>query len=171
MMKYFLFIPIVLIGLCSSAQEKKKASVNPLTFNLFLNGLLTHSVDEINAVDAHAMKNVVFLDARESIEFNVSHIPNAKHIGYKKFDSTYVANTFDKNQTYIVYCSIGYRSEKIAEQLKAMGFTQVYNLFGGIFDWVNNELPIVDSESKATKKVHAYDKKWGIWLKKGEKVY
>ena len=45
------------------------------------------------------------------------------------------------------------------------------NLRGGIFDWVNMGYPVYDKEGNETQKIHAYDKSWGKWLIKGEKVY
>jgi predicted sulfurtransferase len=75
-----------------------------------------------------------------------------------------------KDTPIIVYCSVGYRSEKVAEQIIAAGYTQVSNLYGGIFEWVNEEQPVYDTKGK-TQKVHAYNKVWGVWLRKGKKVY
>ena len=77
----------------------------------------------------------------------------------------------DKETTIVVYCSVGYRSEKVGERLKKAGFKKVLNLYGGIFDWVNKGFPVYDNSGNQTKKVHAYDKSWGKWLTKGEKIY
>ena len=76
-----------------------------------------------------------------------------------------------KNSRIIVYCSVGYRSERIGEQLLANGYSNVTNLYGGIFEWVNSDYPVVDTNNVKTNKVHAYSKLWGKWLKNGEKVY
>ncbi len=48
----------------------------------------------------------------------------------------------------VVYCSVGYRSEKIAEKLKAAGYKNVFNLYGGIFEWENQNLPVYDSNGE-----------------------
>ena len=71
----------------------------------------------------------------------------------------------------MVYCSIGIRSEDISEKLKKAGYTNVYNLYGGIFEWKNRNYPVVNPENEVTEKVHAYSKQWGQWLHKGKKVY
>jgi predicted sulfurtransferase len=52
------------------------------------------------------------------------------------------------------------RSEQIAEKLLAMGFTAVWNLYGGIFSWANNGNALVDHNQQATQKVHGFDKNW-----------
>ena len=116
--------------------------------------------------------SVVILDAREMKEFEVSHIASAKHVGYNRFSSEDIsADILNKNTTIVVYCSLGIRSEDIGENLKKEGFTNVKNLYGGIFEWKNSDFPIIDSEGKDTENVHIYSKFWGNWLKNGKKVY
>jgi predicted sulfurtransferase len=70
-----------------------------------------------------------------------------------------------------VYCSIGKRSESITQKLSKAGYGNVSNLYGGIFEWVNQGNGVVDVNNKQTNKIHAYGKFWGQWLHKGEKVY
>ena len=111
----------------------------------------------------------VIIDTRSPEEYKVSHIPGAIFINYNKFNKRMV-DSIDRKQPVVVYCSVGYRSEKIGEKLQAMGFTEVYNLYGGIFDWKNNDRKVVNS-SGATDSVHTYNKNWSKWLKKGIKVY
>lgn len=121
-----------------------------------------------------AMPNTeaILLDSRELIEYETSHLKNAIHVGYDKFDIKTVTNQItDKSEAIVVYCSIGVRSEDIAEQLKKKGYTNVFNLFGGIFEWKNNNFPVFNSEEKETEEVHAYSKAWGKWLLKGIKIY
>ena len=114
----------------------------------------------------------VVLDAREAQEYQVSKIENALHIGYENFDLNKLRDLIsDKNTTLIVYCSVGVRSGKIAEKLIANGYTSVYNLYGGILDWVNKGYPVYDDNKKRTEKVHVFSKKWGVYLSKGKKVY
>lgn len=110
------------------------------------------------------------LDAREASEYEVSHLKQAKFVGYDNFNLKKTKKILDKDKPVVVYCSIGYRSEKVAEKLQAQGF-EVYNLYGGIFEWKNTNNRIIDSTGNATEKVHCFDKIWGVWLEKGEKVY
>lgn len=112
------------------------------------------------------------LDAREREEFEVSHLKDAHFIGYTNFDTSEFSETFpDKHATYVVYCSVGVRSEKIGKKLIDMGYTDVKNLSGGIFKWVNEGYDIVDMNGQKTQKVHAYNRFWGLLLNKGSKVY
>ena len=146
------------------------AQVESKTYQVLLNGLLSHTVDEISVQEAIELENAVFVDSREMREYEVSHISNALFVGYDSLDLSPLQKV-DKNKPIIIYCSVGYRSEKVAEKMKALGFTQVYNLYGGIFEWKNQNYPVVDLEGKETNQVHAYNRVWGIWLNKGEKVY
>lgn len=127
------------------------------------------TVQELKKVES-TKKPLLILDAREKVEYNASHIQNAKYVGYDKFKMSALKGV-DKSTTVVIYCSVGYRSEKIGEKLKKAGYTKVMNLQGGIFDWVNNGYPVYDNSGDETQKVHAYDKSWGKWLTKGEKVY
>lgn len=138
-------------------------------FNLTLKTLLSHTVTEISVPEA-VEANALFMDAREWNEYTVSHIKNSLFVGYENFRSDSLAS-IKKDQKIIVYCSVGYRSEKISEKLMDAGFTDVSNLVGGIFEWVNQGHSIVDSRENTTQNIHAYNKTWGVWLNKGNKVY
>jgi len=119
-----------------------------------------------------AKTDVILLDARELSEYKISHLQDAIHVGYDYFDVTTVTkNITDKSSKIVVYCSLGVRSEVIAENLKNEGYTNVYNLFGGIFEWKNNDLEVYSDENKPTENVHAFSEKWSQWLLKGIKIY
>lgn len=115
--------------------------------------------------------DAIILDARELNEFEVSHLKNGIHVGYDDFKIATITETLkDKTATIVVYCSLGIRSETIAEQLKKEGYTNVFNLFGGIFEWKNNNFKVYNAKGE-TENVHAYSKTWGKWLLKGNKIY
>ncbi|WP_375584502.1 rhodanese-like domain-containing protein [Cyclobacterium xiamenense] len=116
------------------------------------------------------LEEAVLLDTREREEYSVSHLPGAQWVGYETFTMESVTGV-SKEDTIVVYCSIGARSQEIGKKLKAAGYERVYNLYGGIFHWVNEENPVVAPDSIPTDRVHTYNKVWGIWLTKGEKVY
>lgn len=110
---------------------------------------------------ADLKRDYIFLDAREKSEFEVSHIKDAINVGYKSFDLKKL--NLDKKKTFVVYCSIGYRSGKIAAILAESGF-DVYNLYGGIFNWVNNQQPIFNIKGEV-KVIHSYSKNWSEYIK------
>ena len=122
-------------------------------------------------VDIQNNPSIVLLDTREKKEFEVSHIKGALYAGYKNFNLQKVSkNIKSKDTQIIVYCSLGVRSEDIAEILQKAGYTNIKNLYGGIFNWKNNNLPLVNKQQKQTDSVHVYSKQWEKWLTKGVKV-
>ena len=146
-------------------------TIQNLDYKQVVDNLLEHSVPEINVKQALLLQNkqpVYFLDARTPREYQVSHLKNSKWIGYKRFKKQHVSN-IPKDKTVIVYCSVGYRSEKITEQLQKLGFEHVFNLYGGIFEWINQEQPIFQG-GKKTDSIHVYNYYWGRWVKKGKKT-
>ncbi len=121
---------------------------------------------------AAAKQNYILLDTRKIDEFQVSHLEGAIWVGFEEFDENQVVSKLaNKNAEIVVYCSVGVRSEQIGEKLKKLGYTQVRNLYGGIFAWKNAGYPVVDLQGAETDKVHAFDQHWGKLLTKGEKVY
>ncbi|WP_298530661.1 rhodanese-like domain-containing protein [uncultured Algibacter sp.] len=125
-------------------------------------------------VDSLANKEstYVLLDSREKQEYETSHIKDAIFVGYDFFNLDSITKQLpDRNTDIIVYCSLGIRSEDIAEQLKKVGYVNVMNLYGGIFEWKNNDLPVYNMSEKETDSIHTFSKAWSKWLKKGVKVY
>lgn len=169
---YQYFLTALMIGLCANDLWAQQKTLNP-KFEQRIEQLIDNSVPTISCERLQQKMNtpnLVLLDARESQEYNISHLKGAQWVGYNTFEAASVQDV-PKDAIIVVYCSIGYRSEKIGEQLKALGYNRVYNLYGGIFEWTNREFPMVDNEEKDTHRVHAYDRNWGQWLDKGDKVY
>lgn len=52
-------------------------------------------------------------------------------------------NEMDKNAATVFYCQMGGRSAQAAAFAAANGFSDVYNLQGGIIAWANAGLPLV----------------------------
>ena len=164
-----LFIVAVCLSI-GSLQAEAQRKVASGSFNTLLKMMLNHNVKEITVPEVISRKNVIFLDAREKNEYDVSHIKNAFFVGYKNFNVVSLQN-LAKGAELIVYCSIGKRSEDITQKLNKAGYTNVKNLYGGIFEWVNQGNEVVDTNNNKTSKVHVYGRLWGQWLNKGEKVY
>ena len=158
-----IFLLILLISFNSFSQKSLKKLLKKYN---------TESVKYAYIDKTKVNSNVVLLDARELKEFKVSHIKNAIHVGYDNFNLKETTSKLaDKNATIIVYCSVGIRSEDIAEKLQKAGYKNVFNLFGGIFEWKNKQNVVVDTNNNPTEKVHTFSKEWSKWLKKGIKVY
>ena len=131
---------------------------------------LSHTVDFISPKELAKIKGQSFvLDTREQEEYDISHIPNAHQTSYTDFDiQPYLS--LPRDTTIVVYCSIGYRSEKIGEKLQKAGFTKVFNLYGSLFEWANQDFPLENAEGSITNEVHTYNKKWSQWVDNDGKI-
>ena len=73
------------------------------------------------------------LDVREQWEVAQGMIPGARHIPMnsipKRFDEV------PRDQTVVVYCAAGVRSDTVAAYLLQIGYANVLNLDGGIGAW------------------------------------
>ncbi|WP_462247846.1 rhodanese-like domain-containing protein [Ekhidna sp.] len=147
------------------------AACGQKTYDEKLESLYKYTVPLIKADSLNDRLNeVVILDTRAEEEFQVSHIEGARFVDYDGFKISQVKD-IPKDQEVIVYCSVGYRSERVGEKLKKAGYTNVKNLYGGIFSWKNEGYEVMGPQNNPTDSVHTYNKSWGQWLIKGIKVY
>ena len=71
----------------------------------------------------------------------------------------------DSEHTVVVYCSVGYRSSQLAQELRRQGFENVFNLEGSLFQWANEGRPLYRGKERAYR-AHPYDEEWGQLLDK-----
>ncbi|MDX1279133.1 rhodanese-like domain-containing protein [Oceanihabitans sediminis] len=164
MKKSILYIFVLLFSAIGFSQEN---------LSELLNKLNTKSVPYISVQELAMPKTkAIILDAREIDEFQISHIKGAFHIGFNNFNLEETSTLLKNKQEHIVvYCSLGVRSERIAEQLHKAGYTNVRNLYGGIFEWKNNNFPTYNLEKEETDDVHTFSEEWSKWLHNGNKIY
>ena len=106
------------------------------------------------------------LDAREPEEYAVSHLPGAVRIdpdASAEALAVALPEDFDPARAVVVYCSVGYRSARIADRLEAAGVRDVQNLAGSIFQWANEGRSVV-RDGEPVREVHPYDAAWGRLL-------
>ena len=104
---------------------------------------------KVNAVSGFLAQreDVVILDVRTPIEYEMSHITGSVnvYVGDDSFDARVA--TLDSNKTYIVHCTknpAGGRSSRALETLKNLGFKHLYSLEGGYIAWKDAELPLTE---------------------------
>lgn len=133
-------------------------------FDAELSRLLTETVPLVSVAELRKnLDKTVLLDAREPAEFAVSHIPGARFVGFKNFDPATVEH-LPKDAPIVLYCSVGYRSGKVGKRLQKLGFTNVRNLYGSIFEWANEGFPLEDAEGKPTDELHTFNEDWSKWV-------
>lgn len=157
--------------LCLTCSSSVQDSTSNPEFGERLNNIYRHSVATVTVEELTPLmkRGAIVLDTREQDEFDVSHIRHARHVGYIWFDMREVYD-IPKTDTIVVYCAIGNRSERIGEKLRKAGYRHVFNLFGGIYEWVNQRNPVYNRADVQTTEVHVYDKNWSQWLSHGTPV-
>lgn len=166
-MKYLLLILTTAFGI----QLGASAQVENKMYKRFLKGIYhkktpTISCDSLNI----AFDKYVLLDTRSEAEYNVSHLKDAEFLDYDTYKNVDITQ-YDKETPIIFYCSVGWRSQEVTEYFIENNFNKVYNLYGGIFEWSNKDLPLNSIKGEDTDSVHVFSKKWGFWLKNGIKVH
>ena len=121
MWKFYLSIVLLLTG-CMYIQPNQN-SMSDLSQNDWAKALVENP-------------EAVVLDVRTKDEFESGHIPNALnidlHLGPGFIDKV---NVLDKNKFYYVYCRSGARSAQAVQLMRDLGFSETYNLIGGILEW------------------------------------
>ena len=87
-------------------------------------------------------KNEVLVDVRTPDEYNSGHLKDAQNIDFRSAGFQEEIGKLNKNNPVFLYCMSGGRSSQAAEQLKSMGFKEIYNLDGGILKWKAAGKPI-----------------------------
>ena len=111
-----------------------------------------------------AAPDIVLLDARTAAEFNVSHLPGAVLASDTRM-ALDALEANDPERTVVVYCSVGYRSSRLAKDLRARGFENVSNLEGSLFQWANEGRPLFRGDERVYQ-AHPFDEEWGQLLDK-----
>ena len=101
------------------------------------------NVTEFSAKIAEA--GVITLDVRTPGEFAEGYIKGARLIDFQSGNFENEIASLDKNATYAVYCRSGNRSGQAVKIKHDAGFHNVYNLDGGVIDWTNAGLPLVNN--------------------------
>jgi len=83
----------------------------------------------------------VILDVRTAREFDEGHLENALNIDYNSGTFQNELKQLDKNKTYLVHCKSGVRSRGAVDIMEGLGFSEVYNMLGGISQWQAEGLP------------------------------
>jgi len=104
-------------------------------------GAIDLGVSEFSTKVAEA--GVITLDVRTPIEFAEGHIEGARLIDFQSGNFENEIAALDKNATYAVYCRSGNRSGQAVKVMQDAGFTNVFNMNGGVIEWANAGLPLV----------------------------
>ena len=100
------------------------------------------TADAAEGLLASPPDGLVVLDVRTPGEFAEGHIAGADNIDFYAANFPDLLAELDPNAPYFVYCRSGNRSGTTVGLMRDLGFTQVYELGGGILTWVQVGLPL-----------------------------
>jgi rhodanese-related sulfurtransferase len=86
--------------------------------------------------------NALVLDIRDTAEFSGGRIPKSKNIPLSEIGKRIDEISKFKDKPVIITCRANNRAASAARLLKQQGFTDVYQLAGGIGAWQQASLPI-----------------------------
>ncbi len=98
----------------------------------------------------------VLVDARSDEEFAVSRLAGARRLATVE---AVAAAGLELNRPIVAYCSVGYRSARLARALRRAGYRDVRNLEGSLFRWANLGLPL-EGAPPGQRPVHPFHPLW-----------
>lgn len=81
-------------------------------------------------------KKAQLVDVRTHEEYAEQHLDKAINMDYYTFSFRKELQKLDKEEPVMVYCRSGRRSAHAAKILRSMGFKKVWDLSGGILQWM-----------------------------------
>ena len=102
-------------------------------------------VGPAEAVQLINRRDAVVLDVRDAAEYKAGHITNARHVPEGEIEARMKELEKVKARPIIVSCARGNRSMSIANRLRALGFTEVFSLRGGLAAWQQANMPLEKS--------------------------
>ncbi len=84
---------------------------------------------------AAKLPGTVLLDVRTSQEFADGHLSGAVNVDVESADFLQKVESLDRTLPYAVYCRSANRSKVAMSAMQQLGFTQLYDLAGGITAW------------------------------------
>lgn len=112
---------------------------------------ITRTYKVVSPAAAVALLNderTIVIDVREPHEYAKGHIENAMAIPLSRVDEKLYELESHKNSPVIVTCQQGTRSAHICKKLTKAGFTEVYDLKGGMLAWEDAKLPVTKKKGK-----------------------
>ena len=156
--------PLPGISAAEMSDTEKRAKIEAMYRDYQKDFAGVEGIDPREAMKLLQEGKAVLVDVREEKEQQVSMLPGA--ITEKELLSSPEKY---RDRTLIGYCTISYRSGKLAQKLKARGLSML-NLRGGLLAWVHDGGKVYDRNGE-TRRIHVYGRKWDVGPKDYEAVW
>lgn len=93
----------------------------------------------------------IIMDMRTPSEYSGGHIQNAINMNYYSPTISSDLDALDKNKIYLLYCAAGSRSTATFNLMKTKHFRELYNMLGGISQWISLGYPVVTGTTEITE--------------------
>jgi molybdopterin/thiamine biosynthesis adenylyltransferase/rhodanese-related sulfurtransferase len=117
-----------------------------IDYDEFCSGPAAHAVTAIQEIQPSQLasrlkegEQLEIIDVREPYEWEIGHIPGARLVPLGSIAEE--IPRLDKRRETILYCKVGARSLRAAQQLADAGVSDVRNLAGGILRWIDEVDP------------------------------
>ncbi len=120
-------------------------------FTIFSCSLINNeSINQMNSdelIEFIELNDAVLVDVRTEDEYNSGYIENSLNIDYFSNAFSVNADKLDKSTPIILYCRSGKRSSMSANKISKLGFKEIYNLEGGILEWIEEGNAVVFNDT------------------------
>ena len=153
-MKNFIFYSLLLFcySACQNINNQNLQS-NISQDNILLN---VQSLEFSNLISSN---EGIIIDVRTPSEFSSGHIEEATNIDFYSNDFMEKLKIVRKDVPIYLYCRSGGRSSSAMKKMRELGFSEIYNLIGGISAWKSHDYPLAESEIFITIKNKKFQEK------------
>ncbi len=138
---------VLLVGLMAVSLQAKDVKQNPVELKVkAMVAEARKSVKHITPKELNSMikaeKDFLLIDVREPAEVNSGWIDSLdlKKIPYGVLP--FKSKAFKTDKKIVLYCKVGGRGSLATHMMQKLGFTNVYNLKGGIKGWLAAGYPV-----------------------------
>ena len=110
----------------------------------------SESINQMNSdelIEFIELNDAILVDVRTEDEYNSGYIESSLNIDYFSNEFSVNADKLDKTIPIILYCRSGKRSSMSASKISKLGFNEIYNLKGGILEWIEEGNMIVFNDT------------------------
>jgi sodium/bile acid cotransporter 7 len=156
--------PLPWVSADDRSDAEKRAKIEAMYRDYQKDFADVEDIDPREAMKLLQEGKAVFVDVREAKEQKVSMLPGTiTEAQFLRSPEKY------GDRILIGYCTISYRSGKLAQKLRAKGLSML-NLRGGLLAWVHDGGKVYDQNGE-TRRIHVYGRKWDLGPKDYETVW